>query len=175
VEFGGADPWNLEKGAQATAEWWYLKAALQDHQGAIERLEEIDELMVYGVVAEQKREIAEIKSRWEARCADLEALMEQDFAELETRLGDGKAISLFDVVSDKDQAFISCVDPKMMELVPFQARRISKGGQRPAIADSFWYCRSRRGTTEQWLLVTSRLMRAGISSLFQFPCPPSHT
>jgi hypothetical protein len=42
--------------------------------------------MVYGVVAEQKREIAEIKARWEARCADLEALMEQDFAELAARL-----------------------------------------------------------------------------------------
>jgi sigma54-dependent transcription regulator len=104
----------LEKGAQATAEWWYLKAALQDHQGAIERLEEIDELMVYGVVAQQKREIAEIKSCWEARCADLEAMMEHDFAELEARLRDGgiKAISLFDVVSDKDQEFISYVGPE---------------------------------------------------------------
>jgi hypothetical protein len=58
----------VEKGAQATAEWWYLKADLEDHKGAMERLEEIDELMVYGVVAEKKREIAEIKSRWEARC-----------------------------------------------------------------------------------------------------------
>jgi TPR repeat protein len=73
AEFGGTRPWNREKGAQATAEWWYLKAALQDHKGAIERLEEIDELMVDVVVAEQKREIAEIKLRWEARCADLES------------------------------------------------------------------------------------------------------
>jgi TPR repeat protein len=86
VGLSGTHPWNVEKGAQATAEWWYLKAALQDHKGAMERLEEIDELMVYGVVAQQKREIGEIKSRWEARCADLEALMEQDFAELETRM-----------------------------------------------------------------------------------------
>jgi TPR repeat protein len=61
VGLSGTHPWNVEKGAQATAEWWYLKAALQDHKGAMERLEEIDELMVYGVVAQQKREIAEIK------------------------------------------------------------------------------------------------------------------
>jgi TPR repeat protein len=92
AELGGAHPWNVEKGAQATAEWWYLKAALQDHKRAIERLEDIDELMVYGAVAEQKREIAEIKLRWEARCADLEALMEQDFAELEARLQHTKVI-----------------------------------------------------------------------------------
>jgi TPR repeat protein len=114
VELDGTHPWSMEKGAQATAEWWYLKAALQGHKGAVERLEEIDELMVYGAVAEQKREIAEIKARWEViRCADLEALMEHDFAELEARLRDGiKATSLFDVVSDKDQEFISYVGPE---------------------------------------------------------------
>jgi TPR repeat protein len=81
AELVGTRPWNLEKGAQATAEWWYLKAALQGHKGAIERLEKIEELMARGVVAEKKA-LAEMKSLWEERCTDLEARMQQRFAKL---------------------------------------------------------------------------------------------
>jgi TPR repeat protein len=92
AELGGVHPWNVERGAEATAEWWYLKAALQDHKGAIERLEEIDELAVYGVVAEQKREIAEMKSRWEGLSNTWDALMKQRFAELKARLRNSEEV-----------------------------------------------------------------------------------
>jgi hypothetical protein len=76
----------MEKGAQATVEWWYLKAAMQGHKGAVERLEKSDEVAVHCVVAQQKREIGEMKLRWEARCADLEGVMNQGFAKFEARL-----------------------------------------------------------------------------------------